>query len=540
MTDRVSILKDYKGLRVRPRSRRRFAVCLPGLAALVIAAGWLLAQSEKPAAEMPGPEAAAPQTGAAYRPGFATAASMHNVAYQPEAGAPVSIHGAIHRPESAAFADLPPIDADSTGMDASGAQQAGQSSPPAPVTAPLNESAEPALSMARPEAAAREALRQDWQPITVESGDNLALIFSRLGLSPGLLHRIMSLGEAVSRLKKLRPGQLLYFHIDADELLGLEYEIDLTHTLKLVKEGDDYRVEITAEELKSVVRHVNATIKDSLFLSGRRAGLSDNLIMQLAAIYAWDIDFALDIRAGDSFSLIYEEQYKDNVKVSEGPVLAAEFINRDKPLRAVRYAHADGRVDYYSDTGEAMRKAFLRTPVNFTRISSRFNLRRLHPILNKIRAHRGIDYAAPIGTPVRATADGAVVLAGTKSGYGKTIILKHGGRYSTVYAHLHRYAKGIRAGKPVKQGQTIGYVGQTGLSTGPHLHYEFRIDGTHRNPLTVELPRAESINKKRLPEFRKSIAPIMADLDRLSDKTLLAAQQRELSGTIPKPAREDG
>lgn len=512
MTERVSILKDYKGLRVRPRSRRRFAVCLPGFAALVIAAGWLLAQSEKPAAEMPGPEA----------------------------GAPVSIHGAIHRPESAALADLQPIDADSTVMDASGAQQAGQSSPPGPVAAPLNESAEPALSMARPEAPAREALRQDWQPITVESGDNLALIFSRLGLSPGLLHRIMSLGEAVSRLKKLRPGQLLYFHIDADELLGLEYEIDLTHTLKLVKEGDDYRVEITAEELKSVVRHVNAKIKDSLFLSGRRAGLSDNLIMQLAAVYAWDIDFALDIRAGDSFSLIYEEQYKDNVKVAEGPVLAAEFINRDKPLRAVRYAHADGRVDYYSDTGEAMRKAFLRTPVNFTRISSRFNLRRLHPILNKIRAHRGIDYAAPIGTPVRATADGAVVLAGTKRGYGKTIILKHGGRYSTVYAHLHRYAKGVRAGKPVKQGQTIGYVGQTGLSTGPHLHYEFRIDGTHRNPLTVELPRAESINKKRLPEFRKSIAPIMAELDRLSDKTLLAAQQRELSGTVPKPAREDG
>ena len=539
MTGRVSILKDYKGLRVRPRSRRRFAVCLPGLAAFVIAAGWLFAQSEKPAAGMPGPEAGAPQSGAAYRPGFDTAASTHGVAYQPEAGASASIHGPIYRPESAALAGLRPIDADSTVMDASGAQQAGQSGP-VPIAAPLNESAEADLSMAWPEAEAREASRQDWQPITVESGDNLALIFSRLGLGPGLLHRIMSLGEAVSRLKKLRPGQLLYFHIDADELLGLEYEIDLTHTLKLVKEGDDYSVEIIAEELKSVVRHVNATIKDSLFLSGRRAGLSDNLIMQLAAVYAWDIDFALDIRAGDSFSLIYEEQYKDNVKVAEGPVLAAEFINRDKPLRAVRYAHADGRIDYYSDTGEAMRKAFLRTPVNFTRISSRFNLRRLHPILNKIRAHRGIDYAAPIGTPVRATADGAVVLAGTKSGYGKTIILKHGGRYSTVYAHLHRYAKGIRAGQPVKQGQTIGYVGQTGLSTGPHLHYEFRIDGAHRNPLTVELPRAESINKKRLPEFQKSIAPIMAELDRLSDKTLLAAQQRALPGTAPKPAREDG
>ncbi len=528
MAYKVHIVKDYKngGVTIRPRSRLRLSICLPGIAALLIAVCWLFAISEKPAAGLPpGGADAYPQTGLAYQPQADTAASIQNAAYRPEATAPESIYPAAN---------------DSPAVDAGGELPADQPGPD-PVAAPLTESAEPDFVMPRPEAAAaRPAPRPNRRQITVKSGDSLALIFSRLGLSPGLLHRIMSLGGEVNRLKRLRPGQLLNFSIAAGELLGLEYEFDLTHTLKLAKKEDGYRVELVSEPLQSVVRQVNATIEDSLFLAGRRAGLSDNLVMQLAAVYAWDIDFALDIRAGDAFSLIYEEQYKDGVKVSEGPVLAAEFINRNKPLRAARYTHADGRIAYYSDNGEAMRKAFLRAPVNFTRISSRFNLRRLHPILNKIRAHKGIDYAAPIGTPVRATADGRVVQAGRKGDYGKTVILKHGGRYSTVYAHLHRYAKGIRAGKSVKQGETIGYVGQTGLSTGPHLHYEFRINGVHRNPLTVELPRAESIDKKRLPEFRRSIAPVMAELDRLGGKTVLTAQKPDLPDTGPEPATEDG
>lgn len=539
MTDRVSILKDYKGREIRPRSRRRVAAYLPGLAAFVIAACWLFAQNEKPAAGIPGPEAVALQTTLHYSPAPETAAHIQGAAYQPERDAPADLQHAAYPPRPAPLTDLAPAGASPPGMD-TGAAETEQPAP-RPVAAPLSEAAAPDLSMARPGMVVEPPARpQNWRPVRVKSGDNLALIFSRLGLSPALLHHIMSLGGEVGRLKRLRPGQLLNFNIETGELLGLEYEIDLTRTLKLSKETDSYSVKITTRALRSVVRQVNATITDSLFLSGQRAGLSDNLIMQLAAIYAWDIDFALDIRAGDAFSLIYEEQYKDGVKVAEGPVLAAEFINRNRPLRAARYVHADGRADYYSASGEAMRKAFLRTPVNFTRISSRFNPRRLHPILNKIRPHRGIDYAAPIGTPVKATADGAVVLAGSKSGYGKTIILRHGGRYSTVYAHLSRYARGIRAGRPVKQGQTIGYVGQTGLSTGPHLHYEFRIDGVHRNPLTVELPRAESIDKKRLPAFLASIAPVMAQLDRLSGKALLAAQEPAAAPRGPKPAKEDG
>jgi murein DD-endopeptidase MepM/ murein hydrolase activator NlpD len=383
-----------------------------------------------------------------------------------------------------------------------------------------------------------------WKNVTVKSGDSLALIFSRLGLSPGALYNIMSLGKEVARLKKLQPGQTLNFRIEENELTGLKYEIDLTRTLKITKQDNKFLSELMHEELESVVKDASAIIKDSLFLSGKKAGLSDNLIMQLVSIYGWDIDFALDIREGDSFSVIYEEQFKDGVKVADGPIIAAEFVNRNTPLRAVRYTHDDGRIDYYAENGDAMRKAFLRTPVNFTRISSRFNLKRKHPILNRIRAHKGVDYAASTGTPIKATGDGTVAYAGKKGGYGRTIILKHGGKYSTVYAHLHRYARGVRTGKRVKQGQIIGYVGKSGLATGPHLHYEFRLNGVHRNPLTIKLPKVESINKKALPEFRKKITPMIAELDRLTGtgNSVLAAQQSNISSnqSQSKPMMEDG
>lgn len=379
-----------------------------------------------------------------------------------------------------------------------------------------------------------------WQSVTVKSGDSLALIFSRLGLSPTSLYKLMSLGKEVSNLKKIRPGQQLNFHIEDNELLGLEFEMNLTRTLKISKEDNKFTSEVIEIELEKIVKNANATINDSLFLSAKRAGLTDNLIMQLVAIYGWDIDFALDIREGDSFTVIYEEQYKDGVKVSDGPIIAAEFVNRDTPLRAVRYTHEDGRVDYYADNGDAMRKAFLRTPVELARISSRFNLKRKHPILNKIRAHKGVDYAASTGTPIKATGDGTVIHAGKKGGYGRTVILKHGGKYSTLYAHLYRYAKGVRSGSRVKQGQIIGYVGKSGLATGPHLHYEFRINGVHRNPLTVKLPKVESISKKALPEFKMKINPMVVELDRLTGKSAIAVQQQDTPIKLADAMMEDG
>ncbi len=378
------------------------------------------------------------------------------------------------------------------------------------------------------------------QQVTVKSGDSLALIFSRLGLSPRTLYNIMSLGKEAARLKRLRPGQILNFHFNENELTALEYEVDLTNTLLITKNDDDYQAELKHVVLEPVVKHAKAIINDSLFLSGKRAGLSDNLIMQLVSIYGWDIDFALDIREGDSFTLIYEEQYKNGVKVTDGPIIAAEFVNRGTPLRAVRYTHEDGHSDYYAENGDAMRKAFLRTPVELARISSRFNLSRKHPILNKIRAHKGVDYAAATGTPIKATGDGVVALAGRKGGYGNTVILKHGGKYSTLYAHMHKYASGIRSGKRVKQGQIIGYVGKSGLATGSHLHYEFRVNGVHRNPLTVKLPKVESINKNALPEFLQTINPMIAELARLTGRRSLAAQETKMLSKKPSPLMEDG
>ena len=373
-------------------------------------------------------------------------------------------------------------------------------------------------------------IKISWQSIVVKPGDNLALIFSRLGLSSNSLFQIMSLGRETSILKTLVPGDKLKFHIVDNELLALKYEMELTKILKISKKDNEFIAEKINIKLDSIVKNANGIINDSLFLSGQKTGLSDNLIMRLVAIFGWDIDFALDIRKGDSFTILYEEQYKNGVKVAEGPIIAAEFINQGKAIRAIRYSEDNERNDYYAENGDAMRKAFLRTPVDFfSRISSRFALGRKHPVLNKIRAHKGVDYAAPTGTPVRATGDGVIAFAGKNGGFGRTIKLKHGGTYSTVYAHLRRIAKNIRSGGKVKQGQIIGYVGQSGLATGPHLHYEFQIHGIHRNPLTVKLPKVKAIAKENLTEFKKTIMPILAELDRITGKNVLSAQQSNLS-----------
>ena len=368
-------------------------------------------------------------------------------------------------------------------------------------------------------------VRTDWPPpidITIARGDNLARIFSRLGFSPRDLHEIMTSDERTAVLKRLRPGQLISFQAQAGELQALEFEFDLTRTLLVTKKDDNFTSEIITVELGTQVKQAGGVIRDSLFLSGQAAGLPDNLIMQLADIYSWDIDFIMDIRNGDRFNVIYEEKYKNMEKVTEGPVLAAEFINQGRKIRAVRYQREDGTADYYTDTGANMRKAFLRSPLKFSRISSRFNLRRKHPILNRIRAHKGVDYAAPTGTPVKATGDGVIHHLGNKGGYGKTIIVKHGNKYSTLYAHLSRYKKGLRRGRPVKQGQVIGYVGKSGLATGPHLHYEFLVHGTHRNPLTVALPKAEGIPVAEMDQFKTRTTHLFAMLD---------APQRAIAGS---------
>jgi murein DD-endopeptidase MepM/ murein hydrolase activator NlpD len=248
-----------------------------------------------------------------------------------------------------------------------------------------------------------------------------------------------------------------------------------------------------------------------LFQAAESAHVSDAIALKLASVFAWDIDFVLDIREGDRFTAVYEQIYEDGKYTHDGELLAAEFVNDGKVYRAVRFSQG-GSAGYYSPQGQPMRKAFLRAPVDFTRVSSAFNPHRLHPILNTIRGHMGTDYAAPIGTPVHAAGDGRVGFEGVQAGYGNAIVLTHGGGVATLYGHLSRFARSVHAGSHVQQGEVIAYVGMTGLATGPHLHYEYLVDGVHKDPQTVRLPGAEPLQADALQQFRLATAPLLAQL----------------------------
>ena len=358
--------------------------------------------------------------------------------------------------------------------------------------------------------------------VTVSSGDSLYLIFKRLGLPQRELALMTGSKPLAKKLARIAPRQEIEFYVDTESRLArLVHRLDRIRSLHVTRDGDAFTFEEVVEPPEASLATATGIIDSSLFKAGQRVGLSDNIIMQMAEIFGWDVDFALDIRAGDRFALLFEEQLKDGERIGEGPIVAAEFTNRGRRIRAIRYVDPTGRADYFSPDGRSMRKAFLRTPVNFTRISSRFSFGRRHPILHKMRAHRGVDYAAPRGTAVKASGDGRVVFAGRKGGYGRTVILQHGSAYTTLYAHLARIPKGVRPGKRVEQGQVIGSVGSTGLATGPHLHYEFRVRGVHHDPLKVKLPQAAPLAEGYMADFREKAEPLLARLD-LSGRTSIA------------------
>lgn len=387
--------------------------------------------------------------------------------------------------------------------------------------APVAEQTETTLALivAEPEQPAAPVSQEveppgTWHEVTVEAGDSLARIFSKQGIPPRQLHDIVASGGAAKKLTRIYPGQKLRMRTTAEDgLLELFYEIDALNQLQVVTTESGYDTRLIAREPERHMVRAAGKINDSLFIAAQRAGLPENITMELAGIFGWDIDFALDIREDDQFAVLYEELYLDGERIGTGNILAAEFVNQDKVHQAVRYTDAQGRTDYYNPQGRSMRKSFLRTPVAFSRISSRFNPGRKHPVLNTIRAHKGVDYAAPHGTPVKATGNGKIVLRGNKGGYGKTVVIQHGSSYSTLYAHLSRYASGMKTGSRVQQGQIIGYVGSSGLATGPHLHYEFRVNDAHRNPLTVKLPDAAPLPKKYLDQFKLETENLLAQLE---------------------------
>ena len=358
--------------------------------------------------------------------------------------------------------------------------------------------------------------------ISVQNGDTLSTVFARVGLGATTLHAALNSSKEAKQLSRLKVGQVLEFKLSADgQLESLHTKLSDLESIALAKseKGFTFKRELVKPEVQTTYSH--GVINSSLFLSAKRAGLSHNLTMDLANVFGYDIDFAMDIREGDEFELIYEKKVVNGKQVGTGNILSARFTNRGKTYTAVRYTNKQGNSSYYSATGESMRKAFIRTPVDFARISSRFSTGRRHPVLNKIRAHKGVDYAAPRGTPIKAAGDGRITLAGRHGGYGNAVIIQHGQRYRTLYAHMNGFAKGIRNGSNVKQGQIIGYIGTTGLSTGPHLHYEFQVNGVHVDPLSQKLPMADPIASSEKARFMQLSKPLMAQMDK-EKSTMLA------------------
>ena len=349
--------------------------------------------------------------------------------------------------------------------------------------------------------------------VIVSHNDTLDRIFRRLKLDLADLASLRDMPGLKAGLDKLRPGEALHLIHRDGSLFGFERRLSPSETLRVIRDEAGFRSNVLENPLETRERTVHGVIDSSLFEAVAKAGAHDQTALSLADIFGWDIDFVLDIQPGDTFTATYDEISQDGTYVKDGPVTAALFVNRGRQFRAVRYVDPTGTAHYYSPEGVSMYRAFLRTPVEFTRISDRFNPNRLHPILNTIRAHKGVDYAAPTGTPVRAAGDGRVQFAGRQGGYGNVVEIAHPRGVVTVYGHLSRFAKGMHTGSKVTQGDVIAYVGMTGLATGPHLHYEYRVNGVHKNPQTVELPGAAPIDPAWRQDFDVKTALALAALD---------------------------
>lgn len=372
--------------------------------------------------------------------------------------------------------------------------------------------------------AATPAFEPDWQSVTVRAGQTTGAIFRANGVSGNTLHELLRDKANNEALVNIRPGdEFLFAHADDGRLLAMRFDRDEKTQVTVTFDADGMHQRTAARALERRTRVAYGVVADSLFEAANRAGLDDVTVIELARAFGYDIDFARDLRPGDTFTVIYDEVWRDGEKLHDGDIVAAYFVNQGKRYSAIRFTDNSGKTAFYSADGRPLRTSFLRTPVEFTRISSYFSRARSHPILGYTRAHKGVDYAAPKGTPIHAAGDGRITFRGRERGYGNVVIIKHDRHYSTIYAHMSRFAA-IRVGQHVDQGQTIGYVGMTGLATGPHLHYEFRVDGTARNPLTVTLPKPEPLPATELAVFKRQAAPMLAKLDTLDSLQLASSK----------------
>lgn len=373
-----------------------------------------------------------------------------------------------------------------------------------------------------------------WKEAPIKNGDNLSTVFQRVGLGPRDVYELVNSSPKAKKLTNIFPGQKLFFQIDpTGRLIGLKHHKNKLHSTIYQRIEDGFSVNELVREPEVRQRYASAFISNSLYQAAKTAGLNDNMIMEMANIFGGVIDFVYDVRAGDNFNILFEEKFLDGEFIGYGKVLATQYTNQGDTHTAYRYEYENGDIGYYTPEGVSMRKAFLRSPVDFNRISSNFNLKRLHPIFKTTRPHRGIDYAAARGTPVYSAGDGRVVKAGYTKANGNYLVIQHGQQYTTKYLHLHK--RSVRKGQKVKQRQIIGSVGSTGYATGPHLHYEFLVNGIHRNPRTIinKLPKAKSItDQSEKKRFLAQISGLQLQLAAYNSHHQLAKAEQNNNASL--------
>ena len=352
----------------------------------------------------------------------------------------------------------------------------------------------------------------DWTIITTHTGDSLAGIFKHLGLSQQTLLAVLEKNIYAKNLSGIKPNQQLQFLIKNEVLEQLVIPFDATQVLVVSRKGNQYVSHVNSRKMNSHAQYVTATVRGSLYGTAQRMNIPYKLIHQMTEIFNWNIYFARDIRACDQFSILYNAFYVDDKWVSSGDIIAVSYTNKGHVHQAIRHANPRGDFDYYAPDGTSLKKAFSRYPIQFSHISSTFSLSRQHPILHYKRPHKGVDLAAPIGTPIHATGDGRIQILSRQNDYGNMIKISHNKTYSSIYGHLLKFQKGLSRGSFVKRGQVIGYVGQSGLATGPHCHYEFHINHSPKNPTTIDLPRGEPIPLRERASFKANAGILLARL----------------------------
>lgn len=365
-----------------------------------------------------------------------------------------------------------------------------------------------------------------WQIITTRRGDSFATVFNRLGLSAQTLRMIIRDNPHTRALKGLRAEQKLQFLIKNRNLEKMIVPLSSTQYLLISRQGQHYKSQMNTHKMSSYNHYITGTVRGSMYNTAKRLNMPYKLIQQMTEIFTWDINFAKDVRAGDQFTIIYQGLYIEDKLVGTGDIVAVSYKNRGKTFQAIRHTDRAGHSDYYTAQGTSLRKAFNRYPLRFSHISSSFSLGRHHPILRYTRPHKGVDLAAPIGTPILATGDGTIEIIGRHSGYGNMIKINHHKAYHSIYGHMLKFQKGLSKGSFVRRGQVIGYVGQTGLATGPHCHYEFHVNKQAKNPTTVDLPRGFPIGGRELAAFKSKANTFLAQLKLYSEGRFASATSK--------------